>query len=259
MHSSKVLRAKKREYYKKNIEKMKMARKEDYTKTAGDRKKKFKLYYQENKKHIKKTSRASSKASYRLAPEKKKAASRATSKARYQQNPAKKRLASKTQYKKNAAKKNSSTRAYYSRNKESLCASRRDRYVLSEPTLIQKKAYMKELQSKLLADAEAKSKLIESFKKQQTVVKRVTGKAVCSVAAKRLVTKALQVCKEHAGSLLKTVRTVQSMQIKGAEDFGEGCHTASTEPYFYDSAYEPVKRDYALIANRQKLKVCVGQ
>ena len=36
------------------------------------------------------------------------------------------------------------------------------------------------------------------------------------------------------------------MQINGAEDFGEGCHTASTEPYFYDSAYKPVKRDYAL-------------
>ena len=36
------------------------------------------------------------------------------------------------------------------------------------------------------------------------------------------------------------------MQIKGAEDFGEGCHAAFTEPYFYDSAYEPVKRDYTL-------------
>ena len=36
------------------------------------------------------------------------------------------------------------------------------------------------------------------------------------------------------------------MQIKGAEDFGEGSHTASTEPYFYDSAYKPVKRNYAL-------------
>ena len=77
-------------------------------------------------------------------------------------------------------------------------------------------------------------------------MERVTGKAVRSVAAKRLVTKALQVCIEHAGSLLKIVRTIQSMHIKGAEDFGEGCHTASTEPYFYDSAYEPVKTDYAL-------------
>ena len=73
-------------------------------------------------------------------------------------------------------------------------------------------------------------------------MKRVTGKAFCSVAAKRLLNKALQVRKEHAGSLLKTVRTVQSMQINGAEDFGKGCHTASTEPYFYDSAYKRVKR-----------------
>ena len=115
------------------------------------------------------------------------------------------------------------------------------------------------MKNSLLSNPEVKSKLIESFKKQQTIVKRVTGKAVCSVAAKRLVTKALQVRKEHTGSLLKIVRTVQSMQIKGAEDFGEGCHTALTEPYFYDSAYEHVKRDYACLANRQMRKVCVGQ
>ena len=140
-------------------------------------------------------------------------------------------------------KKNSSTRAYYSSKKESLCAFRRDKYALSEPKSVAKNAFIKDLKNSLLSNHEVKSKLIESFKKQQTVVKRVTGKAVCSVAAKRLVTKALQVRKEHAGSLLKIVRTVQSMQIKGAEDFGEGCHTASTEPYFYDSAYKPVKRD----------------
>ena len=54
-------------------------------------------------------------------------------------------------------------------------------------------------------------------------MKRVTGKAVCSVAAKRLVNKALQVRREHAGSLLKIVRIVQSMQIEEAEDFGEDC------------------------------------
>ena len=46
---------------------------------------------------------------------------------------------------------------------------------------------------------------------QQTSVKR---KAVCGLAAKRLVDKALQVRKEHAGLLLKTIRTIQSMQIK---------------------------------------------
>ena len=46
------------------------------------------------------------------------------------------------------------------------------------------------------------------------------------------------------------------MQINGAEDFGEGCHTASTEPYFYDSAYKPVKR--LCLANGWMWKVCSG-
>ena len=73
------------------------------------------------------------------------------------------------------------------------------------------------------------------------------------MSAKRLVTKALQVRKEHAGSLLKIVRTVYSIQINEPEDFDEGCHTASTEPFFYDSAHEPVKRKYALpIDEREK-------
>ena len=194
--------------------------------------------------------KAASKAAYTSRPEKKKAASRAYSKASYSIEPEKKKAASraykKARYSIEAKVMSSSTRAYYSSKKESLCAFRRDEYALSEPNSVAKDAYIKDLKSSLLSNSKVKSNLIKSFKKQQTVVKRVTGKAVCSVAAKRLVTKALQLHKEHAGSLLKIVRTVQSMQIKGAEDFGEGYHTASTEPYFYDLAYEPVKRDYAL-------------
>ena len=69
---------------------------------------------------------------------------------------------------------------------------------------------------------------MKAFKQQQTVVKRIIGKAVGSVGAKRLLNKALQVHKEYAGSLFKRVQTVQSMQISGAENFGEeGCHTIS--------------------------------
>ena len=52
--------------------------------------------------------------------------------------------------------------------------------------------------------------------------------------------------KEHAGSLLRIARTVQGIQICDKKDFGEGCHMASTEPYFYDAAYSPVKRNYAI-------------
>jgi len=34
--------------------------------------------------------------------------------------------------------------------------------------------------------------------------------------------------------------------IEGKEDFGGGCHTASAEPYYYDAAYQLVKRNYAI-------------
>ncbi len=58
--------------------------------------------------------------------------------------------------------------------------------------------------------------------------------------------KALQMRKEQAGSLLQSTRAIKSIQIKVSEDFVLGCHTASSEPYFYDSAYQPVKRDSAI-------------
>ena len=41
-------------------------------------------------------------------------------------------------------------------------------------------------------------------------------------------------------------RSIQSLQIKGKNDLGESSHTASTEPYFYDSAYQLVKRPHAI-------------
>jgi hypothetical protein len=164
MPSSKTLRAKKKKYYQKNVEKIKTTKKEGYIKVASDRKARFKLYYQENKEHMKKNARASSKASYRLAPEEKKAASRATSKAQYQQNPERKQLASKSQYKKDPEKKNSTTRVYYSQKKESICAFKRDKYALIEPKPAKVDAYLKQLQNNLLGNTEAKSELIEAFR-----------------------------------------------------------------------------------------------
>ena len=46
--------------------------------------------------------------------------------------------------------------------------------------------------------------------------------------------------------MLKTTKAVQSLKIKGRDDFGEGCHTIASEPYYYDSAYHPVKRSSAI-------------
>ena len=60
---------------------------------------------------------------------------------------------------------------------------------------------------------------------------RVMIKAVCRIPAKGLLNKTLQLRKEHAGALLKTTRAVNSLVIKGRDDFGDVCHTASSEPY----------------------------
>ena len=78
----------------------------------------------------------------------------------------------------------------------------------------------------------------------------VSVKAICRVAAKKMLNKALQIRREHTGSLLQATRLVQSMELTDKNDFGDSCHMASTEPFFYDSSYKPVKREYIYFANR---------
>ena len=36
------------------------------------------------------------------------------------------------------------------------------------------------------------------------------------------------------------------MELTDKNDFGDDCHMASTQPFFYDSAYKLVKKEYAL-------------
>ena len=68
----------------------------------------------------------------------------------------------------------------------------RDKLNLFEPKPVAKDNYRKELQTHLLGNAKAKSCLIREFKRKQSVAKRVTGKVVCTIAAKKLLNKALQ-------------------------------------------------------------------
>ena len=75
--------------------------------------------------------------------------------------------------------------------------------------------------------------------------------AVCRIAARKLVNKVLQIRRFNAGELLKVIRCVKSISIKSKEDFGNGCHSAATEPYVYDAAYKLVKRDTAIPINKQ--------
>ena len=61
---------------------------------------------------------------------------------------------------------------------------------------------MKEILSHLLADVEARSLVSDSFPKMHINNKsNVSVKALCRVEAKKLLNKALQICREHAGRL----------------------------------------------------------
>ena len=106
-----------------------------------------------------------------------------------------------------------------------MCAQKIAKNVLAAPKLDVKDMYVKEIQSQLLADAKARSQLSDSFPKMHINAKnKVSGTAMCRVSAKKLLNKALQICTEHAGSLLQAARLVQSMELTDNNDFGEGCH-----------------------------------
>ena len=113
--------------------------------------------------------------------------------------------------------------------------------------------YLKVLQANFLHNFEARSELTKTFKRlHESVARRiprVLARTVCRLAARKLLNKALQMRKEHVGYLLKSIRSIKSIQITQREDFGKGCHSVSFEPYFYDSAYQPVKRDSPIPIN----------
>ena len=54
-----------------------------------------------------------------------------------------------------------------------------------------------------------------------------------------------QLRKKHAG-LLNSIKHAKSSQLEAKSDFGKGCHTRSTEPYFYEAAYLYVRDSLSL-------------
>ena len=186
------------------------------------------------------------RAVYTRNPQPKKDAARAV----YARNSQPKKGAARAVYARNPKIKIGHSRAHYVKNKQIICAKKRDKYSLYEPKLPKIEMYLQEIQTNLLENSKARLALIKALKKQHETeadqARGVLGKTACRLAAKRLLNKALQVRKEHAGCLLKMARSIQSLQIKGKNDFGESSHTASTEPYFYDSAYQLVKRPHAI-------------
>ena len=133
-------------------------------------------------------------------------------------------------------------RKYYARNRTSICASKRRRYNLAEPKPCVQQQYVLTAKKALLHNKKVMKEVINYFMSQQEdafekMNKRSCTAAISQVAAHRLIAKALQIRKQYVGLLLKTVKHVCGLHIKGQCDFGEGLHFVRSEPYYYESIY----------------------
>ena len=120
------------------------------------------------------------------------------------------------------------------------------RYSLAQPNQLAIEKYYKSVKANLLADGEVLLKLKKEFKSLHAGVADTLSKAeleqtVGRLAVKRLVCKALQIRRKHAGFLLASIKLIKSISLKERNDFGKGCHTSATEPFFYEAAYHHVR------------------
>ena len=229
--------------YRANSEKRKAAVRARYVANPEIKKEAVRAVYRaqpENKK-------AAARAAYRSQPDKKKAAARDS----YRSQPDRKKAATKSTYRANPEKMKTlfkryhvahpSSRLRYFRNYH--CTKRMARYRLAQPTPLAVEGYVKSVKANLLANGEVKSKLKEVLKSRcgglasPHLTRKDLEMTVGRLAAQRLVTKALQVRKRNAGLLLESLKHVKSIQLNSCKDFGKGCHTRHTEPYFYEAAY----------------------
>ena len=269
-------RAQSRRYYIQNQDKKKAASRASYSASPEKKRAASRASYSASPEKKRAASRASyqadpdkrksaSRASYKASPEKKRAASRASykadpdkrkaaSRAKYNANPVVKKAAARMHFVKTAVAKVKWYRKYYSKHRGRICASRRSRYALAEPRPVVKELYVKEIQCRLVANHGARVALLEACRREYSSAAKHLPKGVmnslCKIAAKRLVNKALQLRKEHAGVLLKTTRAVNGLNITGRDDFGEGCHTASSEPYIINTLQHTPPFTIITILNR---------
>ena len=134
------------------------------------------------------------------------------------------------------------------------CTKRMARYRLAQPTPLAVEGYVKSVKANLLANGEVKSKLKEVMKSRcgglasPHLTRKDLEMTVGRLAAQRLLTKALQVRKRNAGLLLDSLKRIR---LHDPKDFGKGCHSRHSEPYFYEAAYQPVVRDSPIPINER--------
>ena len=222
-----------------------------------------KANYSVNADKKKQSARAWSKANYSLIAEKKKQAAQAWSKAnylvnadqkkqasrdRYNANPLSKKLASRFNYWKDQKKKAKKNRQHYAKCKRQLRLQRKARYSLKEPKAHVKQMYVNQLRLQLLTHPEARSKVVEAYKAEYKGknMPKIHAGAICRVAASRMVSLAYLNRRKCVKSFVSNTNEALKVDIKNKDDFGHRCHSAGSEPYFYNASYQQVQRDTAL-------------
>ena len=120
----------------------------------------------------------------------------------------------------------------------------RAKYALyvAEPRNDARPVYINRIQCNLLHDTEVKDPLVRVLKELAVTAHAAKAKyqaiVACKVAARRLVSKSLELCKCYATTLIKMTNYIRKLNIIEKHDFGECRHSVSFEPYFYDSAYK---------------------
>ncbi|CAI8043862.1 hypothetical protein GBAR_LOCUS24346, partial [Geodia barretti] len=101
----------------------------------------------------------------------------------------------------------------------------RARYSLAQPNQLTIEQCYRSVNANLLADGKVLLKLKEEFKSlhagvADTLSKAELEKTVGRLAVKRLVCKALQIRRKHAGFLLASIKLIKSITLKEHIDFG---------------------------------------
>ena len=132
-------------------------------------------------------------------------------------------------------------KAYYEHRKGTVNHYRRGKYNLKEPKAHLKAQVAKKLQQMLFALPHLRLPLRLSFKQtHESLAKGMSktplNKSVCRIAVQRLLESVWKKRRLTAGLLLKCVRAVNTLDLS-VTNLGEGYHTVSSEPYFYETAY----------------------
>ena len=123
-------------------------------------------------------------------------------------------------------------------------------YSPHEPKQETKELYVKVVKKRITSIVSLRCKLIIAFRStckvlaEKVKASKLTN-AVSNIAVRKLLNRVLKRRKNIVGEFLTCVHSVNVLTISG-HDFGERYHTASSEPYFYDQSYTPIKRDFAI-------------